>query len=73
MYSSSPMYLVINFRGVQQIFLPFSRNKVANRDNLRARGMAKPLECELCIEIEYDKHICFFNALSIDSHGMIFV
>jgi hypothetical protein len=29
------------------------------RDNLRARGMAKPLECEMCKEIETIKHVMF--------------
>ena len=41
-----------------QIFLwLFSQNKIMTRDNLRARGIVKPLECELCKEIESVKQI----------------
>jgi hypothetical protein len=29
------------------------------RDNLRARGKAKPLECEMCTQIEIVKHLMF--------------
>jgi hypothetical protein len=46
-----------------QVFLwPFSQNKVMTRDNLRRRGMPKPLECSLCKEIETVKHL-FFECL----------
>jgi hypothetical protein len=37
----------------------FFQNKIMTRDNLRARGMAKPLECEICKEIETVKHLLF--------------
>jgi hypothetical protein len=74
-YSSSSMYNLVNFRGVQPIYLPpvwklkippriqvflwlFSQNKIMTRDNLRARGMAKPLECEMCKEIELSNTSC---------------
>ena len=40
----------------------FSENKIMTRDNLRARGIVKPLECELCKEIESIKHL-FFECL----------
>jgi hypothetical protein len=40
----------------------FSQNKVMTRDNLRRRGMPKPLECSLCKEIEIVKHL-FFECL----------
>jgi hypothetical protein len=75
-YYSSSMYNLVNFRGVQPVFLPpvwklkippriqvflclFSQNKIMTRDNLRARGMVKPLECEMCKETETVKHIMF--------------
>ena len=29
------------------------------RDNLRARGMPKPLECEMCKEVDIVKHLTF--------------
>jgi hypothetical protein len=46
-----------------QVFLwLFSQNKVMTRDNLRRRGMPKPLECSLCKEIESVKHL-FFECL----------
>ena len=46
-----------------QVFLwLFSQNKIMTRDNLRARGIVKPLECELCKEIESVKHL-FFECL----------
>ena len=41
-----------------QVFLwLFSQNKIMTRDNLRARGIPKPLECEMCKEIETVKHL----------------
>jgi hypothetical protein len=75
-YSSSSMYVIVNFRGIQPICLPyvwnlkfppriqvflwlFSQNKIMTRDNLRTRGMVKPLECEMCKELETVKHIMF--------------
>ena len=43
-----------------QVFLwLFSQNKIMTRDNLRARGIPKPLECEICKEIEIVKHLFF--------------
>jgi hypothetical protein len=42
-----------------QVFLwLFSQNKIMTTDNLRARGMAKPLECEMCNEIELSSILC---------------
>jgi hypothetical protein len=75
-YSSSSMYALVNFRGIQPIYLPsvwklkippriqvflwlFSQNKIMTRDNLRHRGMVKPLECEMCKELETVKHLMF--------------
>jgi hypothetical protein len=29
------------------------------RDNLRVRGMSKPLDCKMCKEIETVKHLMF--------------
>jgi hypothetical protein len=75
-YSSSSMYAIVNFRGIQPIYLPsvwklkippriqvflwlFSQNKIMTRDNLRIRGMVKPLDCEMCKELETVKHIMF--------------
>jgi hypothetical protein len=37
----------------------FSQNKNMTRDNLRTRGTVKPLECEMCKELETVKHIMF--------------
>ena len=46
-----------------QVFLwLFSQNKIMTRDNLRARDMAKPMECELCKEFESVHHL-FFECL----------
>jgi hypothetical protein len=70
------MYAIVNFRGIQPIYLPyvwklkippriqvflwlFSQNKIMTRDNLRTRGMVKPLECEMCKELETVKHLMF--------------
>jgi hypothetical protein len=75
-YSSSSMYALVNFRGIQPVYLPsvwklkispriqvflwlFSQNKIMTRDNLRTRGMVKPLECEMCKELETVKHLMF--------------
>jgi hypothetical protein len=75
-YSSKSLYAIINFRGVQPIYLPavwdlkipprvqnflwlFSQNKILTRDNLRKRGIPKPLECSLCKEIESVSHLFF--------------
>lgn len=75
-YSSKSLYAIINFRGVQPVFLPavwnirvppkiqgllwlFSQNKIMTCDNLRKRGMAKPLECVHCKEIESVYHLFF--------------
>jgi hypothetical protein len=30
-----------------------------NRDNLRARGMRKPMKCEMCAEFETVHHLMF--------------
>jgi hypothetical protein len=74
-YSSKSLYALINFRGVKPIYLPpvwdlkippriqvflwlFSQNKIMTRDNLR-RGIAKPLECSMCKEIEPLTHLSF--------------
>ena len=78
-YSSKSLYAIVNFRGVQPIYLPvvwsvkipprvqgflwlFSQNKIMTCDNLRKRGIAKPLECVLCKEIESVHHL-FFDCL----------
>lgn len=78
-YSSKSLYAIINFRGVQPIYLPavwdlkippriqnflwlFSQNKIMTRDNLRKRGLPKPLECSLCKDFEYVTHL-FFDCL----------
>jgi hypothetical protein len=78
-YSSKSLYAIINFRGVQHVFLPavwdlkisprvqiflwiLSQNKIMTRDNLRHRGILKPLVCELCSELESFKHL-FFDCL----------
>jgi hypothetical protein len=43
---------------IVQIFLwLLSQNKVMTRDNLRKRGIPKPLECSLCREIESVSHV----------------
>uniref|UniRef100_A0ACD5XUF6 Uncharacterized protein n=1 Tax=Avena sativa TaxID=4498 RepID=A0ACD5XUF6_AVESA len=43
-----------------QIFLwLLSQNKIMTRDNLRARGIPKPLECEFCKEVEFVHHLMF--------------
>jgi hypothetical protein len=78
-HSSTSLYVVINFRGIQPVFLLaiwdlkipsrvqillwlLSQNKIMTRDNLRHRGIQKPLVCELCSELEYVKHL-FFDCL----------
>jgi hypothetical protein len=48
--------------GIQVFLWLFSQNKIMTRDNLRRRGMPKPLECSLCKEIESVKHL-FFDCL----------
>ena len=75
-YSSKSMYAVVNFRGIQPVFLPavwdlkvpprihiflwlLSQNKILTRDNLRKRGMPKPLECSFCKDIESVHHLFF--------------
>ena len=75
-YSSKSLYAIVNFRGVQPIYLPavwnvkvpprvqgflwlFSQNKIMTCDNLRKRGIVKPLECVFCKEIEYVRHLLF--------------
>jgi hypothetical protein len=78
-YASKSLYAIVNFRGVQPIYLPivwdlkipprvqkflwlfwlFSQNKILTRDNLRKRGIPKPLECSLCKEIELVSHLFF--------------
>jgi hypothetical protein len=46
-----------------QIFLwLFSQNKIMTTDNLRKRGIPKPLECMMCKELESVKHL-FFECL----------
>jgi hypothetical protein len=47
---------------VQNFLLLFSQNKILTRDNLRKRGIPKPLECSLCKEIESVPHL-FFDCL----------
>lgn len=43
-----------------QVFLwLFSQNKIMTRDNLRKRGIAKPLECTHYTEIESIHHLFF--------------
>lgn len=43
-----------------QLFLwLFSQNKIITRDILMKRGMPKPLECDLCKEIESVRHLFF--------------
>jgi hypothetical protein len=43
-----------------QVFLwLFSHNKIMTRDNLRARGIPKPMECEMCSEFETVQHLIF--------------
>ena len=75
-YSSKSLYAIVNFRGIQPIYLPavwdikipprvqiflwlLSQNKVMTTDNLRKRGMPKPLECCLCKEFESVTHLFF--------------
>ena len=74
--SSKSIYDVVNFRGVQHVYLPavwsirvpprvqgflwhFSQNKIMICDNIRKRGIAKPLECVHCKEIESVYHLFF--------------
>jgi hypothetical protein len=78
-YSSKSLYAIMNFRGVQPVYLPavwdlkipprvqiyfwlLSQNKIMTRDNLRHRGIPKPLVCELYSEMEFVKHL-FFDCL----------
>jgi hypothetical protein len=57
-----------------QVFLwLFSQNKVMTRDNLRKRGMPKPLECSLCKEIETVRHLFFECLISELLWDMVFV
>jgi hypothetical protein len=80
-YSSKSLYAIVNFRGVQPVYLPavwdlkippriqnflwlFSQNKILTRDNLRKRGIPKPLECSLCKEIESVSHVFFDRLIS---------
>jgi hypothetical protein len=78
-YSSKSMYIVINNRGVQpavcyvetkyssqctNLSLVFSQSKIMTRDNLRRKGIPKPLECSLCKEIEAVKHLLFECTIS---------
>jgi hypothetical protein len=73
-YSPKSLYVVINFRGVQPVYLLvvwdlkipprvqiflwlLSHNKIMTRDNLRYRGIHKPLGCELCSDSESVKHL----------------
>ena len=75
-YSSKSLYAIVNFRGIQPVYLPvvwsvkipprvqgflwlFSQNKIMTCDNLRTRGIAKPLECVFCKEIESVHHLLF--------------
>ena len=75
-YSSKSLYAIVNFRGVQPVYLPsvweikipprvqiflwlLSQNKIMTTDNLRKRGMPKPLECCLCKEFESVAHLFF--------------
>ena len=75
-YYSKSLYAIVNFRGVQPIYLPavwsvkvpprvqgflwlFSQNKIMTCDNLRKRGIVKPLECVFCKEIESVRHLLF--------------
>jgi hypothetical protein len=79
LYSSKSLYAIVNFRGVQPVYLHdvgdlkiplriqnflkiFSQNKILTRDNLRKKGIPKPLECSLCKEIESVSHL-FFDCL----------
>jgi hypothetical protein len=78
-YSSKFLYAIVNFRGIQPVYLPvvwdlkisprvqnflwlFSPNKFLTRDNVRKRGIPKPLECSHCKEIESVSHL-FFECL----------
>jgi hypothetical protein len=50
----------------------FTKNKIMNRENLSARSILKPLECELCKEyINYKAFI--FIALLLDLFGMMYL
>jgi hypothetical protein len=44
---------------IQAFLWLFSQNKIMTRDNLRTRGMVKPLECEIFKALETVKHIMF--------------
>lgn len=74
-YLSKSLYAIVNLRRVQAIFflclelkIPpkiqsflwlLPQNKVMTCDNLRRRGIAKPLECRHCTEIELVYHLFF--------------
>jgi hypothetical protein len=46
-----------------QIFVwLLSQNKILTRDNLRKRGISKPIECSLCKEVESISNL-FFDCL----------
>jgi hypothetical protein len=80
-YSSKSLYAIVNFRGIQPVYLPavwdlkippriqnflwlFSQNKILTRDNLRRRGIPKPLECSVCKDIESVTHLFFDYLIS---------
>jgi hypothetical protein len=57
---------------IQVILWLFSQNKIMTRDNLRKRGMPKPLECSLYKEIETVKHLFFECLISELLWDMVF-
>lgn len=67
-YSAKSLYDVVNFRGVQPVYSPAVWSikvppgfrgfygKILICDNLRKCGIAKPLECVRCTQIESGYH-----------------
>ena len=87
-YSSKSLYAIVNFRGVQPVYLPsvweikipprvqiflwlLSQNKIMTTDNLRKRGLPKPLEYCLCKEFESVKHLFFDCIVACQMWGLV--
>jgi len=72
-YSTSSLYTIINFRGVQPVFLwLLSNNKLMTVDNLAERGIHKPLDCKFCSEKESIHHL-FFECIIARQLGHTFL
>ena len=49
----------------------FSQNKILTKDNLRRRGIPKPLECSLCKEIESVHHLFFDYIVARNTRDLV--